>query len=441
MGISGLWKLLNKTMQTRTLTQLAVSEGFEINHRGEGTIYLGLDASLLLNRAQWAAYHQKGRGINMQAGENLPLQILFFQICRFVALPVKIVFVFDGPNRPANKRGRKVKAIPHALMGAYTQLIKDAGFHAYTAPGEAEAELSQLNLKGEIDAVLTDDADAFLFGAIRVIRPSNVVKSGDHVSIYSFEAIQNDAATQLTLPRMLLMAILSGGDYAKGLKGCGPRISHALSTGTSLGEDLYTAAQHLSHRKLLNFLQGWRDSLRYHLKNDPNQIIGRCYPSLARNISCDFPSCDVLAHYVRPATSWSDGGNGPDISWLGAKEADLPSLAVWCEKYFSWGTNGNILERFSNTLWRGICIRSLMKPVNTAAAIAAYLSNNVFNTSVPRPIILRIYRASLGPGLRRRDLTCGATVSRSNPIRSWWIHYLALRRKSVKPPNCSLGEL
>ena len=38
------------------------------------------------------------------------------------------------------------------------------------APGEAEAELASMNSLGIIDAVITDDSDIFLFGAVTVIR-------------------------------------------------------------------------------------------------------------------------------------------------------------------------------------------------------------------------------------------------------------------------------
>ena len=40
----------------------------------------------------------------------------------------------------------------------------------YQAPGEAEAELAMLNSLGVIDVVITDDSDAFIFGAICIIR-------------------------------------------------------------------------------------------------------------------------------------------------------------------------------------------------------------------------------------------------------------------------------
>jgi Holliday junction resolvase YEN1 len=38
------------------------------------------------------------------------------------------------------------------------------------APGEAEAELAKLNEMGYIHGILTEDSDAFVFGARCVIR-------------------------------------------------------------------------------------------------------------------------------------------------------------------------------------------------------------------------------------------------------------------------------
>jgi len=38
------------------------------------------------------------------------------------------------------------------------------------APGEAEAELAELSKSGKIDAVLTDDVDALVFGATKILR-------------------------------------------------------------------------------------------------------------------------------------------------------------------------------------------------------------------------------------------------------------------------------
>ncbi|KAF5380540.1 hypothetical protein D9615_004534 [Tricholomella constricta] len=394
MGIPGLWKILKPTVQARTLTQLSVSEGFEHNRRATGTIRVGIDASLLLNRAQWAAYHQTGRGINMQAGENLPLQILFFQLCRLLALPIIPIFAFDGSQGPTVKRGRQVKATPHALMSAFLQLINDAGFYGYTAPGEAEAELAELNARGEIDAVITDDVDAFLFGATHVIRTSNVVRDGDYISIYTASAIKAHPSTQLTSARVLLIAILTGGDYMPGLKGCGMAIAHRLSIRTSLADGLYAATRDLPPHQLPGFLRGWRDALKTQLTQDPDNVLGRRYPAIAQNLSEDFPSIDVLRYYLYPITSGP--GGEVNVALQKMKPPDLPALAVWCEKYFSWASRGVILERFRSNLWSGIFIRSLIKPINVDTVMAAHVNEGYSESR--HPAILQITRASLGPG-------------------------------------------
>ena len=41
----------------------------------------------------------------------------------------------------------------------------------FQAPGEAEAELAMLNSNGTVDAIMTSDGDAWVFGARTIIRP------------------------------------------------------------------------------------------------------------------------------------------------------------------------------------------------------------------------------------------------------------------------------
>ena len=50
------------------------------------------------------------------------------------------------------------------------------------APGEAEAELAQLSKLGKIDAVLTDDVDALVFGATKILRKSVISPPPYHPS-------------------------------------------------------------------------------------------------------------------------------------------------------------------------------------------------------------------------------------------------------------------
>ncbi|KAF8798246.1 PIN domain-like protein [Phlegmacium glaucopus] len=119
MGIHNLWKILLPACQTQTFTQLSVVE----------------------------------------------------------ALPIIPIFVFDGNNQPSIKRGVKVKGKAHWLTERLQHFIEAFGFHWYTAPGEAEADLAELSSRNIIDGIVSSDGDTFVFGGRCVIR-TQVVKSG-----------------------------------------------------------------------------------------------------------------------------------------------------------------------------------------------------------------------------------------------------------------------
>ena len=143
------------------------------------------------------------------------------------------------------------------------------------------------------------------------------------------------------------MAILCGGDYDKvslmslfqvfailfqlevGLKGCG--------------------------WKTARFLHDWRPKLRTLLAHDPQKILGRRYPLLTKNITDTFPSVDIVLQYARPLTSWTIDRIPDTKSWQ-LQPPYLTKIATLCEKYFSWGSSGDIVSRFKETLWPGITI-------------------------------------------------------------------------------------
>jgi holliday junction resolvase YEN1 len=83
-----------------------------------------------MNQAQTAISYLKGPGT--QIGENPVLRILFFHLCRLLTLPVIPIFVFDGPDRPAKKRGIRVKKQPHWLTERFEAFIEAFGFCWYT---------------------------------------------------------------------------------------------------------------------------------------------------------------------------------------------------------------------------------------------------------------------------------------------------------------------
>jgi hypothetical protein len=68
-----------------------------------------------------------------------------------------------------------------------------------------------------IDYALTDDVNFFVFGGVRLIR--QISATDDEVSIYTATWIRE--LLHLTTDDLVLYAILTGGDYHPGLKGCG----------------------------------------------------------------------------------------------------------------------------------------------------------------------------------------------------------------------------
>lgn len=121
-------------------------------------------------------------------------------------------------------------------------------------------------------------------------------------------------------------------------------------------------ACHLPRQELREFLHGWREHLKSVLSDDPDNLLGRRHPALAKGVTNKFPSINIINLYLHPLTSFSDGGE-PNINLNRCqnRQPDLAGIAVWSEKYFSWGTSGCILDRFHSKVWGGICIRNLMQ--------------------------------------------------------------------------------
>ena len=173
---------------------------------------------------------------------------------------VSAVFVFDGPLKPRMKRKRHVSGgrnMPHEA--AFCRMIEAFGFQWRKAPGEAEAELAYLSKTFQLDFVISDDVDTLAFGARRLLRNPSKNLSGSEAqnkhdvakkaakckkkgkdasdsSEADIPAVQKTAAYKdadvkdwhtawdaaaiereigLTANGMILIALMSGGDYIR----------------------------------------------------------------------------------------------------------------------------------------------------------------------------------------------------------------------------------
>ncbi|KAK0194662.1 PIN domain-like protein [Armillaria mellea] len=173
MGIPGGWKLFRP--DTISFVDWSASKISSSSPHQLGPC-LGVDASGWMFAAK---YHYAQTKNPTQAS-------LFKRLGRLFHLPILPVFVFDGLKRP--------------------RLLDGFGFAYWDAPGEAEAELAMLSSIHKIDAVMSEDFDALLFGAQCVIWINN--KSD---SEYLIEVYEND--NQFPPHELVVIALLSGGDY------------------------------------------------------------------------------------------------------------------------------------------------------------------------------------------------------------------------------------
>ncbi|KAH9163386.1 PIN domain-like protein [Lactarius sanguifluus] len=428
---NGLWDILRPSGKPRSLTHIAIVDGFEANPANLRGLHISIDASI------WFFHAAHGRG------ENPELHTLFFCCAKLMSTPFLPLFIFDGPKHPKVKCGKSVSGGKHWLVDSVERMIEAFGFEWRMAPGEAGAELAYLNSIGIIDAVVSDDVDNFLFGARIVICNSNANLSGNskhatknadghvdgnHSMVYTSAEILAHPSVQLTRGGLILIGLLSGGDYHPGgLAHCGTGIAHGLAK-CGFGDKLLKATQSLTHDKLPDFLTTWREDLCSELCTNLHGHLSSKKPSLAKAIPDAFPDINVLLSYTNPIISATDTGahhTHTPPQW--EHEPDLRKLAHLCELHFEWGFKDTIIKRFCTILWPSIVLRALRYSTLEAATTAApggrekELPQDVFGT--PSKLLAQHF-SSMGFGAHNSggDENGGGLQELIVKVHSSWMH-------------------
>ena len=192
----------------------------------------------------------------------------------------------------------------------------------------------------------------------------------NHTMVYRLQDITDCPDISLTRGGMILIGLLSGGDYQQGgLNRCGIVTAHGLAR-CGLGDSLYQAAINLTREQLPAFLSNWRNELRHELRTDSQGHIGRKQPSLAKSVPDDFPDIGILLSYTNPITSETMGRATSNLKLTWDKEPDLGELAATCEFNFEWGYRDAIIKRFRTVIWPSAVLRILRRAVLDADAKA-----------------------------------------------------------------------
>lgn len=391
MGVNGIWKTILSTAEKRSLLQLATSEGFETNRRGRRMLVVGVDMSNWITRLQTGIYK---RGRDPRLPSNPIITVIFKHLAKLLSYPIIVVCVFDGPGRPSTKRGKKVAQTPFSIVGRLQELITALGFYYIMAPAEAESQLAYLNRCGTIDAVITEDSDAWVFGAKHVLRKDPDSKELDKVIVYSYDRIRNSSTHPLTYAGILLITILVGGDYDKGLKHCGIVTALALAS-SPLATSLHHAVLHMSPTDLQQFLIIWRHELRQELAHNTHGYLCRAEPTTAGNVNESFPSVKVLRLYVHPTIVDID----PNMFIV--RLPDFSRLVQFADKQFSWGEDRKLVAEFRQSVWPGYFMRqALLMSIDPKQTLTNYDPGwTIIRSSKKKDLTLR----ALSDGLQHQD--------------------------------------
>ncbi|XP_055046384.2 flap endonuclease GEN homolog 1 [Misgurnus anguillicaudatus] len=221
MGVSELWSILDPVRQSVPLYSLSGKT-------------LAVDLSLWVCEAQ----HVQG----MMGKVTKPhLRNLFFRVSSLTLMGVKLVFVMEGEApkikaetmskrteiRYGNLQSSKPAAVKNTGRGRFKAVLRECaemldclGVPWVTAAGEAEAMCAFLDSQGIVDGCITNDGDAFLYGAQTVYRNFNMNTKDPQVDCYQMSRVQSEL--KLNRETLVGLAIFLGCDYIpKGVAGVG----------------------------------------------------------------------------------------------------------------------------------------------------------------------------------------------------------------------------
>ncbi len=181
---------------------------------------------------------------------------------------------------------------------------------------------------------------------------------------------------------LILIALLSGGDYHDGVRGCGPAVGLGLAK-CGFGDSLLDAARTLGERDLNTFLHGWRQEICLELRTNPRKLLPTKKVALANNFPADFPDLRILDMYVNPRTSETVGKTAADMRLNWDKEPDIGLIAGLCEQYFEWGYREMIIKRFRTIIWPYAVLRIIRRAAILADRKQARSSDTIL-PSTPR---------------------------------------------------------
>jgi hypothetical protein len=240
------------------------------------------------------------------------------KIRAFVCLGIGLVVVFDGTDKPIEKRKGRCIGSPREVNYLKT-LCRHIGIPTVEAAGEGEAECAMLQREGFVDYVFSNDSDAFLTGATRVVMyydggndENNNSRRARERTVWSIDLENDEKVPDMDRADFILCGLLVGGDYdAQGNKGVGIGLAReicrvntrfgaeflefvGLNEGTRDSPEDLVAVDDTKKQK-------WLDRLRQELRKNESKYFTNKHPSV--QIPDSFPNPRTVQYYLQPVVN------------------------------------------------------------------------------------------------------------------------------------------
>lgn len=234
---------------------------------------------------------------------------------------------------------RDAESVSNDMFAECQELLQMFGLPYIIAPMEAEAQCSFMELSNLVDGVVTDDSDAFLFGAQCVYK--NIFDERKYVETYLMKDIENELG--IDREKLIHMALLLGSDYTEGISGVG--IVNAIEVVNAFhGKDglrelrEWIESPDPSILGKLDVEAGGDSRKKGSTDTDDAERKKQIFKSKHRNVSknwhlsSSFPSDAVISAYASPQV---DKSTEP-FAW---GKPDLFVLRKLCWEKFGWGAS------------------------------------------------------------------------------------------------------
>ncbi|EME31087.1 DNA repair protein UVH3 [Galdieria sulphuraria] len=250
------------------------------------------------------------------------------------------------------------------------ELLRMLGIPYIQAPMEAEAQCAYFSQVGLVEGVVTEDSDAFLFGAKTVFR--NIFEDKKYVEQYEMEDIERYLG--LNREKLILLSLLLGSDYTQGIHGVGVVNATEIMRAFPSFEELIEFA-HWANQLSLKEERISLDS------EDPNFVKNEFFlkhRKMKRNwvIHDSFPNKHVVDAYRYPMVDTSS------IEFH-CQRPNIAQLVEFCRAKFGWNSDKvkklviPVLKAYDARNQRQTCIEQYFHPMRFAKIKSKRLENAV----------------------------------------------------------------